>query len=111
MGGIEKWALVSGVWTFQYSLPTVGVGADGLAVDFSGANPIIYATSADGTSLFDVVDTGATSTATLLDSASANEAFRGLDFSPQPVPEPSTLALAGMGLTALWGFARRNRKS
>jgi hypothetical protein len=110
-GGIEKWALVGGVWTFQYSLPTVGVGAYGLAVDFSGANPILYATSADGTSLFDVVDTGATSTAALLVTASANEAFHGLDFSPINVPEPATLALAGMGLTALWGFTRRNRKS
>ena len=107
LGGPEKWALVSGVWTFQYSLPTVGVGADGLAVDFSGANPIIYATSADGTSLFDIVDTGPTSTATLLDTAPANEAFRGLDFSPVNAPEPSTLALAGIGLAALWNFRRR----
>ncbi len=111
VGGIEKWTFNGTSWVFQYSLPTSGVGADGLAVDFSGANPIIYATSADGTSLFDVVDTGATATDTLLDTASANEAFRGLDFSPQPVPEPSTFALAGMGLTTLWVFARRNRKS
>ena len=80
-------------------------------MDFSGANPIIYATSADGASLFDVVDTNATATASLLATAAANEAFRGLDFSPTNVPEPATLALAGMGLTALWGFTRRNRKS
>jgi hypothetical protein len=118
MGGIEKWALIGGVWTFQYSLPVINTtgtsttaGADGLAVDFSGANPIIYATSADGASLFDVVDTNATATASLLATAAANEAFRGLDFSPTNVPEPATLALAGMGLTALWGFTRRNRKS
>jgi hypothetical protein len=118
LGGIEKWALLGGVWTFQYSLPVINTtgtsttaGADGLAVDFSGANPIIYATSADGASLFDVVDTNATATASLLATAAANEAFRGLDFSPTNVPEPATLALAGMGLTALWGFTRRNRKS
>ena len=118
LGGIEKWALIGGVWTFQYSLPVINTtgtsttaGADGLAVDFSGANPIIYATSADGASLFDVVDTNATATASLLATAAANEAFRGLDFSPTNVPEPATLALAGMGLIALWGFTRRNRKS
>jgi len=110
-GGIEKWAFNGSAWVFQYSLPTVGVGADGLAVDFSGANPIVYATSADGTSLFDVVDTGSGSTASALATASANTAFRGLDFAPVAVPEPSTLALAGVGLTALWSFTRRNRKS
>ena len=110
LGGIEKWTYNGTAWVFQYSLPTVGVGADGLAVDFSAANPIIYATSADGTSLFDLTDTGSSSTPSLLDTASANEAFRGLEFSPTNVPEPTTLALAGMGLTALWGFARRNRR-
>jgi hypothetical protein len=108
-GGIEKWALVGGVWTFQYSLPTVGVGANGLAVNFSGVNPIIYATSGDGTNLFSIVDTGASATASLLDTASPNEAFRGLSFAPGVVPEPSTLALAGSGLLALWKL-RRQRK-
>jgi hypothetical protein len=114
LGGIEKWALVSGVWTFQYSLPVINTtgtgtsaGATGLAVDFSGANPIIYATSSDGTSLFDVVDTNANANATLLDTASANEAFRGLDFAPTNVPEPSTLGLAGIGLATLWNFRKR----
>ena len=110
LGGIEKWTYNGTAWVFQYSLPTVGVGADGLAVDFSAANPIIYATSADGTSLFDLTDTGSSSTPSLLDTASANEAFRGLEFSPTNVPEPTTLALAGMGLTALWGFSKRNRR-
>ena len=111
LGGIEKWTFNGTSWAFQYSLPTKGVGANGLTVDFSGANPIIYATSADGTSLFDVTDAGSGSTATLLDTAAANTVFRGLDFSPEPVPEPATLALDSMGLIALCGFARRNRKS
>ena len=110
-GGIEKWAFNGTAWVFQYSLPTVGVGADGLAVDFSGANPVIYATSADGTSLFDVVDTGSSSTANSLASAGANEAFRGLDFAPQGVPEPSTFALAGIGLAALCQSRRLRRKA
>ena len=115
-GGIEKWALVGGVWTFQYSLPVINTtgtgtsaGATGLAVNFSGANPIIYATSSDGATLFDITDTGSGSTDNSLATASANTVFRGLAFAP--VPEPATLALAGMGLTALWGFTRRNRKS
>jgi len=111
VGGVEKWSYNGSAWVFDYSLSLGTNGASGLAVNFSGANPIIYATSADGKSLFDVVDTNSTATGTLLDTAAANTAFRGLDFSPTNVPEPATVALAGVGLTALWGFTRRNRKS
>lgn len=108
MGGIEKWTYNGSAWTFDYSLSLGTNGADGLAVNFSGANPIIYATSANGQSLFDIVDTGSSSTGALLDSASANEAFRGLDFSPTAVPEPSAAALAGLGLAGLIAFRKRS---
>jgi hypothetical protein len=109
IGGVEKWSLVGSTWTFQYSLSMGTNGAVGLAVNFSGANPIIYATSANGASLFTVTDTGSSATGTLLDTAGANEAFRGLDFAP--TPEPSACALIGLGLAGLWSFQRRNRKS
>ena len=109
IGGVEKWSLLGSTWTFQYSLSLGTNGAVGLAVDFSGANPTIYATSANGASLFTITDTGSSATGTLLDTAGANEAFRGLDFAP--TPEPSACALIGMGLAGLWGFQRRNRKS
>jgi hypothetical protein len=109
IGGVEKWSLVGSTWTFQYSLSLGTNGAVGLAVDFSGANPTIYATSANGASLFTVTDTGSSATGTLLDTAGANEAFRGLDFAP--APEPSACALMGMGLAGLWSFQRRNHKS
>ncbi|HTR41240.1 MAG TPA: PEP-CTERM sorting domain-containing protein [Pseudomonadales bacterium] len=111
VGGIEKWDFNGTSWAFQYSLPTVGVGANGLAVDFSGANPVIYATSGDGTSLFDVTDTGSSATATLLDTAGSNEAFRGLTWAPTAVPEPSVLALLAAGLPGAYLWVRRNRKA
>jgi hypothetical protein len=110
-GGVEKWDLVGSSWVFQYSLPTVGTGAEGLAVDFSGANPIIYATSGDGKDLFDITDTGSSATANLLDAAGSNEAFRGLTFAPTSVPEPSVLALLAAGLPGAYLWMRRNRKA
>jgi hypothetical protein len=106
VGGVEKWQFNGSAWVFQYSLSLGTNGAVGLAVDFSGANPVIYATSASGQSLFDIVDTGSSSTGTLLDNAAANEAFRGLDFAPTSAPEPATLALVGCGVTALITFRR-----
>jgi len=104
-GGIQRFD--NGV--LSYTLDS-GTGMNGLAVDFSGANPVIYATTESGTSLITITDTGAGSAATTLGTAAANEAFRGLEFAPQAVPEPATIALAGCGLAALWGF-RRDRKS
>ena len=109
IGGVEKWSYNGSAWVFDYSLSYGTNGAVGLAVNFSGANPIIYATSANGASLFTVTDTGSSATGTLLDTAGANEAFRGLDFAP--TPEPSACALMGMGLVGLWSFHRRKRKS
>jgi PEP-CTERM motif len=108
IGGVEKWSYNGSAWVFDYSLSYGTNGAVGLAVNFSGANPTIYATSGNGNSLFDIVDTGSSATGTLLATAAANEAFRGLEFT---VPEPSACALIGLGLAGLWSFQRRNRKS
>jgi hypothetical protein len=81
------------------------VGARGLAVDFSGANPLIYATTGDASlaqnRLISIVDTGVSSTATLLATSGANEIYRGLSFAPSTIPEPSFAALCLLGLAAL----------
>jgi hypothetical protein len=105
-GGIQRYD--NGV--LSYTLDS-GTGMNGVAVNFSGTDPLIYATTEDGKNLIEITDTGSGSAATTLDTAGANEAFRGLDFSPQPVPEPSAWALFGLGLAGLGSFHRRNRKS
>jgi hypothetical protein len=83
-GGIQKWTLSGGTWTLQYTL--VGsAGCRGLSGRRVNGVTTLYATT--GTQLVSVVDTGATSVVTVLASAAANTAMRGIRF----LPKPSTL--------------------
>jgi Ig-like domain-containing protein/immunoglobulin I-set domain protein len=87
-GGIQKYVNTSQAWSLVYTLATgtnSTTGARGLTVDFSGAQPILYATTADSISnkLISIVDTGASSVATVLATAGANQLFRGVQFIPQ----------------------------
>ena len=102
-GGIERWNLNAGVWTMAYNLAPGTTSNDGMrqfTVDFSGAHPVIYGTTAEASAnrLVEVTDAGAGSPFTLLATAGANTVFRGVDFTPVQVPEPSALAAAGAGL-------------
>jgi hypothetical protein len=85
-GGVQKWTFSGGIWTSNY---TFGAGAGltagcrALAVDFSGVNPIIYATTADSpTKLITITDNGASAQATTLATGSTSKAFRGVALAP-----------------------------
>jgi hypothetical protein len=89
-GGVQKWTSATGAagsFTLAYTLPTgaANVGARGLTVDFSGANPVIIGTSAEASAnrVFRLVDTGSAATATTLATAPTGKIFRGVDFAPQ----------------------------
>ncbi|MBS1634908.1 MAG: T9SS type A sorting domain-containing protein [Bacteroidetes bacterium] len=97
-GGIQKWTYSGSAWSLAYTFATstntsVTVGARGLTVNFSGANPVIYATSAEASAnrLISIIDGGsvATSTITTLATATTNCIFRGVAFSPSPCNTPT----------------------
>jgi hypothetical protein len=105
-GGIQRWDMVGGVYTFSYTLataPSSTVGALGLTVDFSanttwGAGVTgakVYATTADvpGNRLVKVVDNGPASAATTLVTANPGQLLTGLRFGPIVAPPSFTGAL------------------
>ncbi len=105
-GGVQKWINAGGVWSLSYTLNTgTSRGARGLAVDFSGLNPVVYATTTQN-ELIKIVDSGGGSVATVLATAPANVEWRGLEFAP--IPEPGeTAAVTGGVLLGLAAWHRR----
>ena len=105
-GGIQRWDFNGSSWALTYTITSAG-GTRGLAVDFSGANPVLYATTTETANnrLVRIIDTGAGSTSTDLATSGTLRVFRGVEFTP--VPEPSTYALIGLGSAVLLIFRRR----
>jgi hypothetical protein len=98
--GIQKYVKTNGAWRFAYnfSIPqnipqadNHATGCFGVVVDFSGAAPIIYATTTEGyggcvnsNRVVRIVDTNANAVVTTLAQApSSRIAFRGIDFTPE----------------------------
>ena len=84
-GGIQRWDVSGGAWAMTYAFTSLtNVGARGVAVDFSGGQPVIYATTAENSPnrLVAITDTGAASAATTLATAGVNQIFRGVAFAP-----------------------------
>jgi hypothetical protein len=112
-GGIQKWTFDGSVWSLAYTVASGSPnGARGLAVDFSGSNPIVYATTGEssGTAINKLItftDNGtSTPGITILSTSSSGTYYRGLELIP--IPEPSTFVLAGLGAAGLLIFRRRN---
>lgn len=102
-GGIQKWVYTAGSWGTA-PVDTFSVGGTtlprGLAVDWSGTYPVIYATTseASGNRLVKIVDSNTNATFALLATAPANTAFRGVTFAPK-VPPACTTPVLGTTIT------------
>ena len=121
VGGIQKWTNnVPGStnWGLAYTLgagtaatgSATNNGTFGVAVDFSGADAIIYATTAEATSnrVVRIVDSSSSATATMLAVAGSNRSFRGLDFTPELgtiVPASLTIQQSGTNAIISWPAA------
>ncbi len=83
-GGVQKWSYSDSSWSLAYLLaPSDTTGASGLVVDWTGSNPIIYATTTD-TNLVTVTDAGSGSPFTTLVPKATKKFLHGVAFAPIP---------------------------
>ncbi|MCX6303525.1 MAG: T9SS type A sorting domain-containing protein [Bacteroidetes bacterium] len=116
-GGIQKWAYSTGAWVLSYTISLgTSTGSKGLTVDWSGANPVIYATTIGSPTsapnkLVKVVDVGIASTFTVLSTAGTNTQYRSVAFTPgvavisAPTSQAHDISFTGVaetGMTAGW---------
>ncbi|GAB3890388.1 putative Ig domain-containing protein [Spirosoma agri] len=99
-GGVQKWVNNGSAWTLAYTLGTGSNstnGTFGVTADFSGTNPIVYATTTEATAnrLIKITDTGTGSAATVLATAPANTSFRGVAAAPAVACPTITASLQG----------------
>jgi len=100
VSGIQKYTKSESGWklAYNFSIPqnipaddNHAQGCFGLVVDFAGAAPVIYATTTEGyggtvnsNRVVRIVDTNATAVVTTVAQClSTNQAFRGIDFTPE----------------------------
>jgi hypothetical protein len=98
--GIQKYVKSGATWklAYNFAIPQQiaasgksGAGCFGLVVDFSGAAPVIYATTTEGyggsvnsNRVVRIIDTNASAMVTTIAQAtSTNIAFRGIEFTPE----------------------------
>ncbi len=96
-GGVQRWDSANGTWVLSYVFGALtNSGARGLAVDFSGSRPVLYATTAESTAnrLVTIVDAGPDSAVTTLFTAGANQFYRGVAFTPDADTAPRILSAA-----------------
>lgn len=101
--GIKRYVQSGAAYILDYTVNSTN--SRGLCADYSGANPIIYATTAAptyGNNIIKITDVGAGSPATVIATAPANHVFRGIQFSPSckaSIAISTTTVCPGAGAT------------
>jgi hypothetical protein len=129
-GGLQKWSLIGGTWTLDYTLASgLGLVANtaasgttgllGLTGEVVGGNVELFATNytigdTDPTYLYGITDVLSALTKpngeafTKLATAPADSNFKGVAFAP--VPEPATWAMLLVGFGVVGGALRGARR-
>jgi hypothetical protein len=132
-GGLQKWSLIGGSWTLDYTLAsglnlvknsaTAGTtGLLGLTGKDVGGEVELFATNytigdTDPTYLYGITDVLAAltkpsgETFTKLATAPADSTFKGVAFAPAPIPEPRAYALMVLGFGLMGAAMRKGRRS
>jgi len=95
--GIQKFTLSGGTWSLAYNITTSVTGLTGVAVNFSGANPVVYAVNP--TTLYSFTDLGSGGAMSSIATAGTNTAFRSIEIVP--TPEPGTFGIILLGAAIL----------
>jgi hypothetical protein len=102
--GVMRYQFDGANWNFAYTL--TGSATRYITVDFSGAAPVIYATTSDSNfnRLLQIVDNNGSPTITTLATAGVNQNLRGVRFGPAAVAAPPVITLTrnGSDLVLTW---------
>lgn len=106
-GGVQRWTFANGAWTLAYAFSALtNSGARGLAIDFSGTRPIVFATTAEAATnrLVSLADSGPDAPLTTLATAGVNQIFRGVVFGPAAAMAPRLYAtkFSASGIDLSW---------
>lgn len=101
-GGIFRWTLSGSTWTATDTLKPNYKGVRGLTVDWSGAYPIVFATTTDNKLIQWIDSNNSSHIFTILATAGTNEAFRGVTLAPKsPCNLNAAISYMGIGRTCV----------
>ncbi len=102
--GVMRYQFDGSSWYFAYTL-TVGA-IRYITVDFSGAMPVVYATTSDSAfnRLLAIVDNSGSASVTTLATAGVNQNLRGVRFGPDAAAAPAVITVTrnGSNLVLTW---------